>query len=173
MQQTDDGLDPKSSRLGATVNARNQGVSTFSGSRGAFSSRTQRRLGRVLVVDDEPFLGEALHRALGDENQVDVVTDAASALARLQAGERYDVVLCDLMMPTMDGIDFHDRLSASLPEEANRIVFITGCAYTSRVESFFHRVPNTVLEKPVDIEGLRALIDRRVRGDPAAQADAL
>ena len=54
--------------------------------------------------------------------------NAADALALLQDGERYDAVVCELMMPVMDGIEFHRRLAAMLPEEAKRIVFITGGA---------------------------------------------
>jgi CheY-like chemotaxis protein len=130
----------------------------------SYPSRTLRRPGRLLIVDDEPFLGEALYRALRHEHEVIVLTEASSALDRLLKGERFDVILCDLMMPAMDGIEFHRCVAEVLPSEANRIVFITGGALTARVESFFRRVPNTLLEKPIDIDGLRALIDRRVGG---------
>lgn len=133
-------------------------------------SGTHLRPGRVLVIDDETLLGEALRRSLGRDNQIVCVTEASEALARLQSGERYDVVLCDLMMPGMDGIEFHRRLSQDLPDEAARVVFITGGAITARVEAFFNRVPNLLLEKPVDIDGLRALVERRVRGLSAAAA---
>jgi CheY-like chemotaxis protein len=121
-------------------------------------------------VDDEPLVAEALERLLDDENEVVTVTGAADALARLEAGERYDVVLCDLMMPVMDGIELHRRLSASLPAEADRIVFFTDGALTARVESFFRQVANVLLDKPIDVEGLRALIQRRVRGGLRSEA---
>jgi CheY-like chemotaxis protein len=130
-----------------------------------------RRPGRILVVDDEPSLGEALNRLLSDENEVVVVHDATSALARLAGGERYDVVLCDLMMPVMDGIELHRRLSLTCPEEAKRMVFMTGGAMTARVEAFFRRVPNLLLDKPIDLDGLRALIERRV-GAPSLAASS-
>jgi CheY-like chemotaxis protein len=117
---------------------------------------------RILVVDDEPLIGRSLRRSLSDADEVVAVTSAAAALARLRRGERYDVVLCDLMMPGMDGIELHRQLCAVLPEEASRIVFITGGAVTARVEAFFRRVPNVLLEKPIDFEGLRALIERRM-----------
>jgi len=122
------------------------------------------------VIDDEPLLGDALRRTLSREHQVVVVTGAAEALDRLLRGERYDVVLCDLMMPGMDGIELHRRLSEALPHEADRMVFITGGALTSRVQSFFARVPNLLLDKPVDIDGLCALIERRVRGESSRVA---
>ncbi len=99
------------------------------------------------------------------DNEVVVTTDASAALARLQAGEWYDVVLCDLMMPDMDGIEFHRRLCAIVPEEAGRLVFITGAALTVHAEAFFKHAPNLLLQKPLDLEGIRALIARRVVGD--------
>ena len=88
----------------------------------------------------------------------------AAPLTRLEGGERYDVVLCDLMMPLMDGIELHRRLSLTCPEEAERMVFMTGSAMTARVEAFFRRVPNLLLDKPINLDGLRALIERRVGG---------
>jgi CheY-like chemotaxis protein len=137
-----------------------------------FRSATRvRRPGRILVVDDEPSLSKALSRLLSDENEVVVVGGAAAALARLERGERYDVVLCDLMMPLMDGIELHRRLSLTRPEEAERMVFMTGGAMTARIEAFFRRVPNLLLHKPIDLDGLRALIERRV-GAPALAASS-
>lgn len=142
--------------------------------RGNPSSRSgvHPRPGRVLVIDDEALLGEALRRTLGQDHQIVIVAEASEGLARLERGERYDVVLCDLMMPGMDGIEFHRRLSQTLPEEAARVAFITGGAITARVEAFFNRVSNLLLEKPIDIDGLRALIERRVRGVAATSRSA-
>ncbi len=127
-------------------------------------SGTRRRHGRVLVIDDEPALGRVLRQVLSLDNEVVVTTDASAALERLLSGEWYDVVLCDVMMPDMDGIEFHRRLSATLPQEADRIVFITGGAFTAHAAAFFDHAPNLVLQKPLDLEGLRALIARRVLG---------
>jgi CheY-like chemotaxis protein len=127
----------------------------------------RRRPGRVLVIDDEHLIGQALRRVLSTENEVVTVTEATEALARLNAGERYDVVLCDLGMPVMGGIEFHRRLALTLPDEADRIVFITGGALTPRAAAFFQRVPNLLMEKPLDVDGIRELIDRRNRATPS------
>ncbi|MGH7271912.1 MAG: ATP-binding protein [Polyangiaceae bacterium] len=62
---------------------------------------------RVLIVDDERLVGEAIARALSEENEVEVVTEAKQALLRVSVGERYDVLLCDLMMPVMTGMDLY------------------------------------------------------------------
>jgi two-component system NtrC family sensor kinase len=123
-----------------------------------------RRPGRVLVVDDDRLLADALQRDLSDENEVVIESEAAKALAQLERGEFYDVLLCELMMPAMDGIDLHRRLCASHRDVADRIVFMTGEATTARIDAFFRRVPNVLLEKPVHLDGLRALIGRRVGG---------
>jgi CheY-like chemotaxis protein len=129
------------------------------------------RRARLLVIDDERSFGDAVSRALSGESDVVVVDRASDALDRLRAGERYDVVLCDVMMSEIDGIEFHRRLSEVLPEEAARVVFITGAVLTARIDAFIARTRNLLLEKPVDVEGLRALLERRVRGDvPIAAA---
>jgi CheY-like chemotaxis protein len=113
------------------------------------------------------MLGEALQRALAEDNEVVVVSSAVEALTLLEGGERYDVVLCDVMMPQMDGIELHRRLSATLPHEAERVVFITGGVITARIDAFIARTSNLLLEKPVDVDGLRGLIERRVRAEDA------
>ena len=61
------------------------------------------RSGRVLVVDDEQMLCNAIERILGADHDVTTVTSAREALSRLGAGERFDLILCDLMMPEMTG----------------------------------------------------------------------
>ena len=127
------------------------------------SSGITLRPGRVLIVDDDRHVGDALTLLLSDENHVVLEHRAALALARLLRGERYDVVLCDLMMPEMSGIELYDRLADALPEEAGRIVFMTGGRYVPLVQAFLERVPNMCLEKPFHVPSLRALIERRMR----------
>jgi CheY-like chemotaxis protein len=128
-------------------------------------------MGRVLVIDDEHLVGVALSRVLYREYEVVSVTLAAEALARLNAGERFDIVLCDVRMPVMDGIEFHAQLSTTLPEEADRIVFITGGALSERAAAFFRRVQNLLMSKPLDVDGVRQLIDRRYRTTPAVTGE--
>ena len=65
------------------------------------------RRGRILVVDDDVKLGSAMRRALIQEHDVLTETNAAEALKRLVGGEQFDLVMCDLMMPHMSGMDFY------------------------------------------------------------------
>jgi PAS domain S-box-containing protein len=116
------------------------------------------RRGRVLCVDDEPAIGIALRRLLLADHDVVVVTSAVAARERILEGEPYDVILCDLMMPGMSGMELHAELGKHAPELAQRMVFLTGAAFTQQAHDFLDRVPNARLEKPVDIDDLRTTI---------------
>ncbi len=122
------------------------------------------RRARVLLVDDEPFIGTSLRRLLGAENDVVAVASGHEALARIAAGERFDLILCDLRMPAMTGMELYDRLREEAPEMADRMVFFTGAAFTGDIRAFFARVSNELLEKPFDPRVLKALVRRLTGG---------
>ncbi len=125
-----------------------------------------RRRARVLVIDDDVLVAESLRRVLSDEFTVAAVTLPQEALEQLAGGDSYDVILCDVMMPIMNGIELRERVEAVAPEQAARMVFITGGILVPRVRALLESVPNAWLEKPIDLEGLRELIRRRIRGAP-------
>jgi PAS domain S-box-containing protein len=113
---------------------------------------------RILVVDDEPMVTRALARILA-MHDVTVLNSGPEALAQLQTGPAYDVVLCDLMMPDMTGMELHERLCAGGTTPSDRLVFITGGAFTPQAREFLARVPNPRVEKPFEPAALRALVD--------------
>jgi len=113
---------------------------------------------RVLVVDDQPAVGHSVALLLEPEADVVLETRAKAALARIAAGEHYDVVFCDLMMPEMNGMDFHTAIAQEAKELLGRIVFFTGGAFTQSVRSFLDRVPNRCLTKPIDLADLRSAL---------------
>jgi CheY-like chemotaxis protein len=121
------------------------------------------RRGRVLVIDDEPMIATAIGRTLAFEHEVVVSSDAANALQRILSGERFDVLLCDLMMPQMTGMDLHAALLTQAPEQAERMVFLSGGAFTAAARAFLDEVPNQRLEKPFDTRQLSALVNERMR----------
>jgi PAS domain S-box-containing protein len=121
------------------------------------------RRGRVLVIDDEPMVVATLKRVLARHHDVTTTTSARDALERLQAGQRYDAVLCDLMMPDMSGMALHDTLARDLPELAERMIFITGGAFTPRGAEFLERVQNPCLDKPFDVAALLSIVRTLVR----------
>jgi nitrogen-specific signal transduction histidine kinase len=121
------------------------------------------RRARVLVIDDEPAIGIALRRTLQDDHDVDAVTSARSALDLLDAGRRFDLILCDMMMPEQTGEGLHAELAGKLPDQAERMVFLTGGAFTPGARAFLDRVNNVCLEKPFDGDAVRALCARMIR----------
>ncbi|HZI15109.1 MAG TPA: response regulator, partial [Myxococcus sp.] len=117
------------------------------------------RRARVLVVDDEPRLGLSMRMLLEPLHDVTVTTRGGEALALVAAGQRFDVILCDLQMPETDGATVYRRLCAQAPDLAERLVFISGGAYTVEMRTFLESVANRVLEKPVRPEVLLAVVE--------------
>jgi two-component system, cell cycle sensor histidine kinase and response regulator CckA len=121
-----------------------------------------RRRGRVLVIDDEVAVAKVVLRMLSREHEVVTENRGADALARLHAGERFDVILCDLIMPDLTGMDLYEALLRDFPDDAARMVFLSGGAFTPRSRAFLDTVPNQRLEKPFDLAALRVLVNMLV-----------
>jgi signal transduction histidine kinase/ActR/RegA family two-component response regulator len=112
----------------------------------------------MLVVEDEPALGRVLGRLLAPHS-VTAVIRAREALDRVRAGETFDLILCDLMMPEMTGMEFYNELARTNRAIADRVVFMTGGAFTAGARAFLESVPNVRLDKPLDIARLRRLVE--------------
>ncbi|TMA17859.1 MAG: PAS domain S-box protein [Deltaproteobacteria bacterium] len=121
-------------------------------------ARTPTPRSRVLVVDDDPRVGASVHRSLAREHDVQVLSSAHEALRRIQQGERFDVFLCDLMMPELTGMDLHAEVSRVAPDQGSRMIFITGGAFTPAARQFLDTISNPRLEKPFGLEELRAMV---------------
>jgi two-component system cell cycle sensor histidine kinase/response regulator CckA len=124
---------------------------------------------RVLVVDDEPRIAASIARLFAREMNVIGEASARRALTRLSVGDDFDVVVCDLMMPEMGGIELFEEVRRRWPDLARRVVFLTGGAFTADAAAFLESVPNPVIPKPFDPETLRAAIETALRrtGDHA------
>ncbi len=113
--------------------------------------------GRILIVDDELLVGRSVARLLR-RHQVEVEVDARDALRRADAGETWDVIVCDLMMPTMSGPELCAALAERHPDLARRIVVITGGAFTEEARTFLDNTAVRVVSKPVDARELREAV---------------
>jgi two-component system NtrC family sensor kinase len=91
---------------------------------------------------------------------VTTVTSARDALSKLGAGERFDLILCDLMMPEMTGMDLYDELQQSMADQAAKFMFMSGGAFTDNARAFLARSCNEVIDKPFKGAGLRQVVDR-------------
>jgi DNA-binding NarL/FixJ family response regulator len=85
---------------------------------------------------------------------------------------RFDVIVSDVVMPGMTGVDLHDALARQMPEYMGRIVFMTGPISDPSLRARLERLVNVRIGKPVDVAFLRALIAERVSGRAAPPAES-
>jgi len=90
----------------------------------------------------------------------DVVEAASGDEARkiLEADQAFDLVLCDMMMPAMSGVELHEWLSATHPDLAKQVVFITGGAFTPMAREYLTKVNNLRLEEPFDLDNFKKMV---------------
>ena len=108
----------------------------------------------LLLVDDDQQLAETLQWILTDENfLVDVAHDGDEAMLKVTAN-RYDAVVCDIMMPHMRGDDFYCQATEMRPELRSRFVFITGFGNDPKIRAFLNRSGVKCLIKPFPVKKL-------------------
>jgi PAS domain S-box-containing protein len=121
-----------------------------------------RERARILVVDDEPLVLDLVRRILQPEHDVETVPCAREALTLVLRGEPYALILCDLMMPDMNGAELYARLAHDAPEAACRLAFMTGGAVSAAGEDALERAQNPRLEKPFQARELLAFVRKQL-----------
>jgi two-component system cell cycle sensor histidine kinase/response regulator CckA len=116
--------------------------------------------GRVLVVDDEPALLRTIADLIGLTHEVVTAPSGRRALEVLGQDSRFDVILADLMMADVTGMDLFEAVSADHPSLTSRFVFMTGGAFTDRARDFLAQYPGEQLEKPFNIADVEKLLRR-------------
>ncbi|MDQ3333670.1 MAG: ATP-binding protein [Myxococcota bacterium] len=112
----------------------------------------------VLVVEDEPLVRKVLRRMLEPAHELVLAESGEEALVRLRSNPHMDVILCDLMMPQMTGMELHQRLLEEAPELAERMVFMTGGAFSQGAHEFLASSEHVLLHKPLDKKALLGAI---------------
>jgi DNA-binding response OmpR family regulator len=108
----------------------------------------------VLLVDDDRQLAVALQWILADQNfLVDVAYDGEEALTKVRAN-RYDAIICDVMMPRLRGDEFYEKAKELHPELADRFIFITGYAADPKINLFLTKADVKFLVKPFLVQNL-------------------
>jgi len=120
------------------------------------------RRGRIALVDDDETVARAVARVLQLDHDVELPS-ARELLERAREGDTFDAIVSDLMMPEIDGVALYEELASIAPALADRIVFMTGGAFTSRARSLLARVKNQRVDKPIDMVRLREILRRMVR----------
>jgi CheY-like chemotaxis protein len=116
----------------------------------------------VMAVDDDAIVLRAVVRALAGYADVITIPRAREALAALQAGQVPDVILCDLMMPDMSGVDLYEQIVASLPGLVDRVVFVSGGAFSDRAREFVATHQVAVVEKTFTATRLREEVEAAI-----------
>ena len=121
------------------------------------------RNGNILIVDDDPMVARALGRLIGRLGRVTVVHDARDALRKLETGERFDVILCEIRLPNLTGAAFRAALARADAEQARRVIFMTWDTVSARQgapEEGREDAEALTLQKPIPSDALeRALKD--------------
>jgi signal transduction histidine kinase len=115
---------------------------------------------RILVIDDEPAIGEAVREVLARRPSDEVVVrrSGRDALALLLRDDAFDVILTDVHMDDLSGIDVYRRLMKVKPRLAARMIFMTASALTDDARAFLAGKPQRCVDKPLDMAKVEALI---------------
>jgi two-component system NtrC family sensor kinase len=114
---------------------------------------------RLWVIDDERLVAKTVSRVLAQAYDIVILDDPREAVHRLEHGETFDALLCDLMMPGMSGMEVHARIAALRPDLLPRVIFMSGGASTSEGRQFAAQLRLPLIEKPFDATRLRAMLD--------------
>jgi two-component system, cell cycle sensor histidine kinase and response regulator CckA len=125
---------------------------------------------RILVIDDDARVLAAVARLLRPLHEVVTARGAEDALALLQQGALFDVIVCDLLMPSMSGMDLYRQLGQQAPELARRMIFLSGGSNTALGRDAFGDIPNLILQKPPSRGELLSAIDRQLTSLPRVSA---
>ena len=124
---------------------------------------------RLLVIDDEPNIGRSFVRSL-PEHDITVVDSGREGIRRIDEDPHYDLVFCDVMMPDLTGRDVYEHVRERHPELLDRVVFMTGGAFTERASEFIERVSAQRIDKPFDITAIRSVLRDKLTSDPGKSA---
>jgi signal transduction histidine kinase len=120
----------------------------------------QRQRGTILLIDDEPGVQRALQRLLQRSgHEITTATNGQEGLAALEA-RAFEVILCDMRMPDLDGPGFYRELARRYPHLQSRIVFLTGDVLSPEAQAFFAHVDRPRLVKPFRAQKVRQVIQQ-------------
>ena len=137
------------------------------------SKPNETKRGKILVVDDEPGVRILLEKILTQMGYtVDTIADAEAAVEKLDVGATYNVILTDVRMPGMSGIELHSYILEKIPAMKNSIIFITGDVMGSDIKDFLMKNNLPFFPKPFDIEALKEKINSMIMAGPSENGGA-
>lgn len=119
----------------------------------------------ILAVDDEPLIINFISRVLQKEGYiVDIAGEAEKAVELLKTRE-YDVILLDIKMPEMDGIELYYYMKNISETLVNKVIFITGDVMSVDTHRFLEKTGSIFIPKPFDADALRDIVNKRLTGN--------
>jgi nitrogen-specific signal transduction histidine kinase/ActR/RegA family two-component response regulator len=113
---------------------------------------------RVMVVDDEPQVAHTMERLLRRDYDITVAVCGRDALDHIARGARFDAIVSDVMMPNMTGIELIEELQRIAPDQAQRLILLSGGAFTAQTRERLDQLGAPQLEKPITAKELRACV---------------
>jgi len=135
------------------------------------ASEAAGRLGRQCALGRLPsrrFKG--LFAALSEQHDVVAADSGRQALDLLGHGEVFDLILSNMMMPDMTGMQFYEALLQTLPDLANRVIFVSGGGMTPQTRDFLATISNTRVEMPFSVSKLRSTVNEVLARLPVSRA---
>jgi len=87
------------------------------------------------------------------------------------SGRTFDVVLCDVMMPELTGMDLYAELTRQRPDQCSRFIFMTGGTFTERARAFLESLDTPPISKPFRLDQVRAAVEARLRAQNAPRCN--
>jgi signal transduction histidine kinase/ActR/RegA family two-component response regulator len=128
----------------------------------AAAAANGRKRHRVMLVDDEPQIAHTMERLLRRDYDITVALCGREAIEHITRGARFDAIVSDVMMPNMTGIELSEELRRVAPDQARRLIFLSGGAFTAQARERLDELGAPQLEKPVTAKELRACVLRVV-----------
>jgi CheY-like chemotaxis protein len=122
-----------------------------------------------MLVDDEPQVAHTIERLLRRDYDITVALCGQEAMEHIARGARFDAIVSDVMMPNMTGIELIEELRRVAPDQAQRLIFLSGGVFTAQTRERLDQTGAVQLEKPVTARELRAHV-MRVAGEAGIQA---
>jgi PAS domain S-box-containing protein len=117
--------------------------------------------GRILIVDDEDGIRAIMVHMLREHDAVQA-SSGAQAKEMLESDQDFDLIICDMMMSNVSGMDLHEWLTEHHPRLAKQLIFITGGAFTPRARDYLKKVDNIRLEKPFEMTNFRKIVNELI-----------
>jgi len=117
---------------------------------------------RVMLVDDEPQVAHTIERLLRRDYDITVALCGQDAIDHIRRGARFDAIVSDVMMPNMTGLELIEELRRLAPDQAQRLIFLSGGVFTAQTRERLDQIGVPQLEKPVTARELRACVTRVV-----------